>query len=69
MSDRPDLLAKALRWISDQRLQGDTRPAYQLIDEASRHFDLTPFEEQGLLSMLAGGSSAPPGPPSSSGDD
>ncbi len=52
MSEHPESSARAVRWISDQRLQGDERPLHLLIDEASRRFDLTPKEEQGLLALL-----------------
>ncbi len=62
--ERPDTLSRAVRWISDRRLDGDGRALHVLLDEAARRFDLSPKEEAGLLALLRGGEEA-----ASSGSD
>jgi hypothetical protein len=44
-------LRRALRWISDRRLEKPDAPAVRLIDEAALRFDLTPVECEFLLEL------------------
>ena len=37
-------LRRALRWLSEQRLESPSAPRANLIDEAARRFDLSPTE-------------------------
>ncbi|MFT3922156.1 MAG: hypothetical protein QM778_06450 [Myxococcales bacterium] len=44
---------RAVRWISDQRREQVPIPALKLVDEAARLFDLSPLEEEWLMSTFA----------------
>lgn len=43
---------RALRWISEQRQASPERRLMELLDEAGRRFDLTPFEQESLHALL-----------------
>jgi len=51
--DQPkgDKLQKAIKWISSRLEEGQERPNSQLIEAASREFNLSPNEEEFLLSF------------------
>jgi hypothetical protein len=42
-------LRRALRWLSDRRLEDPSAPRMRLIDEASTRFDLSPVEVEFLV--------------------
>jgi len=42
-------LRRALRWLSDRRLEDPAAPRAKLIAQASERFDLSPVEEEFLL--------------------
>ena len=42
-------LRRALRWLSEQRLESPAAPRSKLVDEAARRFDLSPAETEFLL--------------------
>jgi hypothetical protein len=44
-----DGIRRALRWLSDRRLEDPSAPRMRLIDEASTRFDLTPVEVEFLV--------------------
>jgi hypothetical protein len=50
--DKPkgDKMKHAIEWISS-RLHDESKPSVSLIEEASREFDLSPNEEEFLLSF------------------
>lgn len=39
-----DAIRRALRWLSERRLEDASAPRLKLIDEAALRFDLTPLE-------------------------
>jgi len=43
-------LRRAVRWLSDRRLEGQDAPLWKLVEEASLRFGLSPLETQFLLS-------------------
>ncbi len=43
-------LRAAVRWISEERQRNPCVPLLKLIEEASRRFDLSPLDEQFLMS-------------------
>jgi hypothetical protein len=45
---------RAVRWISEQRRDEVPSSPLRLVDEAARLFDLSPLEEECLLSTFAG---------------
>ena len=47
-----DDLRRALAFISDERSASPKRPLAQLLDEASRKFDLSPAQEAWLFRAL-----------------
>lgn len=59
---RGEVLRKAASWIARRREEEPQRPLIQLIDEAARRFDLSPSQEQLLLSDLLPESSEAPSP-------
>ena len=54
-----DGLRRALRWLSERRLEDPAAPRMRLIDEAAQRFDLTPVEVEFLTSSWK---DAPGGP-------
>jgi len=44
-----DALAKALKWLSEQRLADPKASRSMLISEAGQRFDLSPMEEEFLI--------------------
>jgi hypothetical protein len=52
-SDLPkgDKMQRAIKWISSRMADNETRPSSKLIEEASREFNLSPNEEEFLLSF------------------
>ncbi|HET7755358.1 MAG TPA: hypothetical protein VFK85_15725 [Anaeromyxobacteraceae bacterium] len=42
-------IRRALRWLSDRRLDDPSAPRMRLIDEAATRFDLTPVEVEFLV--------------------
>jgi len=44
-----DSLRRALRWLSERRLEDPKAPRAKIISEASERFDLSPVEEEFLL--------------------
>lgn len=57
MSDllpKGEAVRRAVRWISQHRIEEPDRPLAALIDEASRRFDLSPLQADGLLAILRG---------------
>ncbi|MCL4686370.1 hypothetical protein KJ059_16655 [Myxococcota bacterium] len=53
MSDRQTsaILQRAIRWISDQRLENPDAALGPLVDEAARRFDLSPQDAEFLLTF------------------
>jgi hypothetical protein len=51
--DQPkgDKMQRAIKWISSRLGDGETMPKAKLIEEASREFNLSPNEEEFLLSF------------------
>lgn len=45
---------RAVRWISDRRYEDAEVSAMALVDEASRRFDLSPWEEEWMMHTFAG---------------
>ena len=54
-----ETLKQAIRWVSLRRQEVPHPPLGQLVQEASRHFDLSPREEQALLALLLDGAPSP----------
>lgn len=54
-----DGIRRALRWLSERRLEDPAAPRMRLIDEAAQRFDLTPVEVEFLTSSWK---DAPDGP-------
>ena len=50
-----EALRKALKWIGDQRQEGESTPVYKLIEEASLKFNLSPSDAEFLARLLKGG--------------
>ena len=50
-----EALQQAIRWVSLKRQETPGASLGALAQEASRHFDLSPREEQTLLSLLLQG--------------
>jgi hypothetical protein len=44
-------MRQAVRWISAERLEDENKPLFQLIQEASLKFNLSPKEEAFLISF------------------
>jgi len=44
---------RAVKWIDDQLLDNPRADRLQLVDQASRRFDLSPLDEEFLLRHLA----------------
>jgi hypothetical protein len=44
---------RAVRWISDRRDESEDLCSVALVDEASRRFDLSPWEEEWMLHTFA----------------
>jgi hypothetical protein len=42
-------LRKAIKWVSDQRIEDPESKLYQLVEEASQEFDLSPKDEEFLV--------------------
>lgn len=59
---RGEALRNAARWIAARREEEPQAPLIQLIDEAARRYDLSPSQEQLLLSDLLPASTEAPGP-------
>lgn len=51
--DQPkgDKIQRAIKWISSRLADDETRPNQKLIEEASREFNLSPNDEEFLLSF------------------
>jgi hypothetical protein len=49
MMPEGDGIRRALRWLSDRRLDDPSEPRMKLIDEAATRFDLTPVEVEFLI--------------------
>jgi len=55
-------IRRALKWISEMRTEHPSLTLKELIDQASRKFDLSPLEDEGLFTWIAtsrGGSERP----------
>lgn len=50
-------LRKAVKWISDERLDNPEASLFKLIEEASLKFDLPPKDEEFLIHFLTGAGS------------
>lgn len=48
-------LRRAVRWISDRRLDEPNEPIWKLVDEAALRFDLSPMDAEFLLRVLQEG--------------
>lgn len=48
-SPEGDALRRAMKWLSDRRLEDPKAPRAQLVNEAAQRFDLSPREEEFLL--------------------
>ena len=46
-------IKRAVKWIDDQLLDNPRADRLQLVDQASRRFDLSPLDEKFLLRHLA----------------
>ena len=44
-------LRQAIRWISAERLEDESKPIPKLIQEAARRFNLSPVDEEYLVSF------------------
>jgi hypothetical protein len=44
-------LRQAIRWISAERLEDESKPLSKLIQEAAQRFNLSPVEEEYLVSF------------------
>lgn len=44
-----DGIRRAMRWLSERRLEDPSAPRMRLIDEAGTRFDLTPVEVEFLV--------------------
>ena len=44
-------LRQAIRWISAERLEDESKPIPKLIQEAARRFNLSPMDEEYLVSF------------------
>jgi hypothetical protein len=42
-------LRKAIKWVSDQRIEDPESKLYRLVEEASQEFDLSPKDEEFLV--------------------
>lgn len=42
-------IARAVKWLSERRLEDPTAPRMKLIDEAAQRFDLSPLETEFLV--------------------
>ncbi|CAM4308027.1 DUSAM domain-containing protein [Corallococcus exiguus] len=62
LKPRGEALRGAARRIAARRAEEPDTPMIQIITEAARHFDLSPSEEQMLLSDLLPGSAEAPQP-------
>lgn len=51
-----EMLRRAVRWISDERVARPDVPLAKLVDEASMRFDLDPAQEEWLLHTFVTGS-------------
>ncbi|MBN2687170.1 MAG: hypothetical protein JXR85_03230 [Deltaproteobacteria bacterium] len=51
--DQPkgDKMQRAIKWISSRLADDETRPSPKLIEDASREFNLSPNEEEFLISF------------------
>lgn len=47
-----ELLRRAIRWISDERLDNPGTSLFRLIEEACLKFDLSPKDEEVLVHFL-----------------
>ena len=52
MTPEGEATRKALRWISERRSADPGLRLQALIDEAGRKFDLTPLEQEALVTWL-----------------
>jgi len=50
-------LRKAIKWISDERLEHPESKLYLLVEEASQEFDLSPKDEEFLVHFFCQASS------------
>lgn len=46
-----DKLQRAIKWISSRMADNETRPGPKLMEDASREFNLSPNEQEFLLSF------------------
>lgn len=44
-------MRQAIRWISAERLEDESKPIQKLIQEAARRFNLSPMDEEYLVSF------------------
>lgn len=44
-------IRQAVRWISENRIEDESRPLYLLIQEAAQKFNLSPKDEDFLMSF------------------
>ena len=47
-----EMIRKAVKWISDERLSDPLKKHQQLIDDAAMHFNLSPMEVEYLNNFL-----------------
>lgn len=50
-------LRKAIKWISDERIENPEAKLFKLIEAASMEFDLPPRDEEFLMHFFTGGGS------------
>jgi hypothetical protein len=55
-------IKRALRWILDRRMDTPTARRSELIEQASREFDLTPVEAEFLYRQVVEAETKDPGP-------
>ena len=53
-------LRKAVRWISDQRVESPEKSLFALVDEATLRFDLSPKDAEFLIDFFKAGRSRDP---------
>ena len=53
MSIGEDAIRAAVKWIEEQLVANPNADRLQLVDEASRRFDLTPLDEDFLIRHIA----------------
>jgi hypothetical protein len=53
MQPKREAIRQALRWISEERKAQPERPLSELLETAGQRFDLTPLEQESLITWLS----------------